>query len=141
MNIAINQLQAIPVTGNDDTFPLVIRADLTNGADHIVRFPSLAFIDGNIHRPQHIFHNRHLLGQFLGHTVTGSLIAIITQVTESRPVKVKGHTYRIGLFLFLHTIENIQKAENGIGIKPLLGSEGLDTKKCTIYDGVTVKNH
>jgi hypothetical protein len=62
-------------------------------------------------------------------------------MTEGRAVQVKSNADRIGLFFPFHPFQNVQKAENGMGEKPLLVGEGLDSKKGTIYDGVTVKNH
>ena len=77
MDIFVDQLQAVTVTGDDDTFPAVIGTNAAHGADHIVGFPTLALVDGDIHGPKNILHYRHLHSQFFRHAVTGGLIAII----------------------------------------------------------------
>ena len=46
-------------------------------ADDVIGFPALTLIDGNVHRPQDILHNGHLLHQFLGHGMTGGLVAVV----------------------------------------------------------------
>ena len=77
MDILVDELQTVTVTGDHHTLPAVVRADLANGADDIVRFPALTFIDRNIHGPQNILHHRHLHGKLLRHAVPVCLIAVI----------------------------------------------------------------
>ena len=50
-HMVIHQLQAVPVTGENDAFPAGLGADSSHGAQNIVGFPSLLFIDGNGHGP------------------------------------------------------------------------------------------
>ena len=56
-------------------------------------------------------------------------------------MKVERHTDRIGLLLFLHTFQNVQKSENRMGEQTFAGGQGFDAKKGSIDDGITVKNH
>ena len=137
----IDQLQAVPVACNDHTFPIVIAADFTDSTNHVISFPTLASIDGNIHRFKNLFHNRHLLCKFFRHTMSGSFITIVFQMTERRSMQVECNTNCLRLFFLFHLFQNIQKAVNGIGVKPLTSCKGLYTIKCTINDGVTVKDH
>ena len=77
MDISVDQLQGIPVAGDDDALPVLPGADLAHGADDIIGLPALTLIDGNIHRPQNVLHNGHLLRQLLGHGMTGGLVAVV----------------------------------------------------------------
>ena len=138
MDIFVNELQTVPVTGNSHTFPIVIGANSAHGADHIVRFPALAGVDRDIHSSQDFLHHRHLHRQFLRHTMAGSLVAVILQMSEGGAMEVKGNANRIRLFFLFHALQNIEEAVNGMGIKPLTIGKGLHTKIGTIYDGVTV---
>ena len=116
VHIPVNQLQAVPVTGDDDALPGVVGADFAHRANHIVRFPALAFINGNAHGLQHLLHNGHLLGKLLRHGVAGGFVAVIFLVAEGGAVEVKGNCHGIGLLLLLHPFQNVQKAENRMGI-------------------------
>ena len=104
MDVFIDQLQTVTVTGNDHTLPTIVGADFTHCADYIVRFPALAFINRNVHGTQDVFHNRHLHGQFFRHAVAGGLVAVIFQMAEGGPMKVKRNADRIGLFFLLHAL-------------------------------------
>ena len=77
VDISVDQLQRIPVAGDDDALPVLLRANLAHGADDVIGLPALTLIDGNIHRPQNVLHNGHLLHQLLGHGMTGGLIALV----------------------------------------------------------------
>ena len=77
MDIFVDQLEGIPVAGDDHTLPVLPGADFAHGADDVIGFPALAFVNGNVHRPQDVLHNGHLLRQFLGHGMTGGLVAVV----------------------------------------------------------------
>ena len=140
VDISVDQLQGIPVAGDDDTLPVLLRANLAHGADDVISLPALTLIDGNIHRPQNVLHNGHLLRQFLGHGMAGSLVAIVFQVPEGGAVEVEGHAHRLGLLLLLHPFQNVEKAVNGVGIQPVPGGQGLDAEIGAVNDAVAVQN-
>ena len=77
MDIFVDQLEGIPVAGDDHALPVLPGADFAHGADDVIGFPALAFVNGNVHRPQDVLHNGHLLRQFLGHGMTGGLVAVV----------------------------------------------------------------
>ena len=138
MDILIDQLQTVPITGNHDTLPPIIGADLADSTDHIVRLPALALINGNIHCPQNVLHQRHLHCQFFGHSMPGRLVAIVAQMPESGPMEIEGHTNRIRLFLLLHPFQNIQETVDGIGINAFPGGQRPDTEISPVDDTVAV---
>ena len=138
MDVFINELQGIPVAGNDDALPFVVGADAAHGADDVVGFPALAFVNGDVHGPQDVLHHRHLHGQLFGHTMAVGLVAVVLQMAEGRAVQVEGHADRFRLFFLLHPFQNVQEAVNGMGVKPLPGGQGLYAEKGTVNDGVAV---
>ena len=77
VDIFVDQLEGIPVAGDDHALPVLPGADFAHGTDDIVGFPALTLVDGNVHRPQDVLHNGHLLRQFLGHGMTGGLVAVV----------------------------------------------------------------
>ena len=141
MNIVIDKLQAVPVSRNDDALPAVSGTDLPHRSDHIVRFPALAGVDGDIHGPEHILHHRHLLGKLFRHTVAGGLIPVKLFVPEGGAVEVKGHAHRVGLLFLFHPLQDVQKAVNGIGIQAVPGRQGLYAEKRPVDDAVPVQDH
>ena len=138
MDMLIDKLQTVTVTCNDHTFPIVVSADPANCSNNIVSFPSLTFVDRDIHSLQHLLHNRHLHSQLLGHSMSGSLVSVIFFVTECRTVEIKGDADRLRLLLLLHALQNIQEAVDGMGIQSVPGSQRLDTKIGTVDYTVTV---
>ena len=140
MDVFVDELQGVPISRNDDALPAVIRADFCHRADDIIRLPTLTFIDGNVHSPEHILHHRHLLSQLFGHSVAGGLVAIVFQVSEGRPVKVKGYGNGLGLLLLLHPLQNVQEAVDGVGVKPLPVGQGLHAEIGTVNDAVAVQD-
>ncbi len=138
MDVLVDELQRIPVAGDNDALPVVLRADPAHGADDIVGLPALALVDGDVHGPEDVLHNGHLLAQLLGHGMAGGLIARVFQVAEGGGVEVKSHAHRLGLLLLLHPFQNVQKAVDGMGAQPLPGGQGLYAEKGTIDDAVAV---
>ena len=138
MDIFINKLQTVPVAGNNDTLPLIVGADSAYGTNNIVCFPSLAFVNGNIHGPQNVLHHRHLHGKFFRHAMSVCLIAVILQVTEGGAVKIKGNADRFRLLFLFHLLQNVQKTVNGMGIKPLPCGKGPHTKIGSVNNTVAV---
>ena len=138
--VIVNELQTVPVAGDDDALPGIVGADASHGADHVVRLPALALIDGNAHGPEHLLHDGHLLGQLLGHPMAGGLVAIVAQVAEGGTVKVKGNGDGIRLLLLLHPLQDVQEPEDGMGIQPIPGGQGLDAEIGAVDDAVAIQN-
>ena len=109
-------------------------------ADDVIGFPALTFVDRNVHSPEDILHHRHLHGQFLGHAVAVGLVTIIFQMAESRTMKVKGNRNGFRLFLLLHLFQNVQKAIDGMGVKPLTRGKGLYAKIGSIDNGISIQD-
>ena len=138
MDVLINQLQRIPVTGDNDALPAVVGTDFCHGADHVVGFPALTFVDRDVHGAQNILHHRHLLRQLLGHSMTVGLIALVFQMAEGGAVEVKGHADGLRLLLLLHPLQNVQKAVNSMGVQSIPGGQGTHAEEGTVDDAVAV---
>ena len=138
MDIFIDQLETVPVAGDDHALPAFRGADSPYGADHIVGLPALAFVDRDVHGPQHILHNGHLHGQLFGHPLPGGLVAVIAQVPEGGAVKVKGHADRLGLLLLFHPLQDVQEAVDGMGVQPIPGGQRPHAEERPVDDAVSV---
>ena len=138
MDVFINELQRIPVAGDNDALPALLRADFRRRADHIVRFPALTFVNWNVHSPEHILHDGHLLGQLLRHSVTIGLVALIFQMAEGWPVEVEGHGNGLRLLFLFHPLQNIQKTVDGVGVQAIPGGQGTHAEKGPVDDTVAV---
>ena len=117
MDIFIDQLQRVPVAGDNDTLPALLGTNLCRSTDHVIRFPALTFVDRNVHCPQNVLHNRHLLRQLLWHSVAVGLVAFILQMAEGGAMEVEGHGDGFRLLLLFHSLQNIQKAVDGVGVE------------------------
>ena len=137
-HMAVNQLQAVPVAGENHAIPVRLTADTSHGTDHIVGLPAPALVDGDVHGTEHILHHGHLHSQLFRHAVTGSLVAVVLFMAEGGVVEVEGHADRIGLLLMLRTLEDIQKAVNSVGKQAISGSQSTDAVEGTVDDAVTV---
>ena len=138
MDVFIDQLQTVPVAGDNDALPALFRADSPYGADHVIGLPALAFVDGDVHGPEHILHNGHLHGKLLGHSLPGGLVAVEAQMAEGGPMEVKGHAYRLGLLLLLHPLQNVQEAVDRMGVQSLPGGQGPHAEERPVDDAVSV---
>ena len=139
--MVVDELQTVPVAGDDDAVPPVVGADFPHGADHVVGLPALTGVDGDIHGGEDLFHHRHLLGQFFGHAVTVGLVAIVFHMPEGGAVEVKGHTDRVGILFLLHPLQNVQKAVDGVGIQPVPGGQRLHAEEGPVDNTVAIQNH
>ena len=94
-----HELQTVAVARDDHAVPVRRGADPARRAEDVVGLPALTLEDRDVHRAQHILHQRHLLRQLLWHRMPRSLIALILQMAERRRLEVKRHGQRIRLFL------------------------------------------
>ena len=141
MDVFVNELQTVPVAGDNDALPAIVGADFAHGADDIIRLPPFTGIDGNVHGGEHLLHNGHLLGQLLRHAVAGGLVALIALMAEGGPMEVEGHADRVRLLLLLHPLQNVQESIYGMGEEPLPGGQGFDPEVGPVDDAVAVQDH
>ena len=83
------QLQRVPVARDNYAVCSLARADFARRAQNIVRFPALTFVDGDVHRAQDLFHERHLHCQLLRHRMARGFIAVVGQMAERQRFEVE----------------------------------------------------
>ena len=136
-----HELQTVAVARDDHTVPARRSADLPRRAEDVVGLPALTLEDRDVHRAQHILHQRHLLRQLLRHRVPRGLVALILQMAERRRLEVERHGQRIRLFLVPELFQNVQKSKNRIGIQPLAGRQQPHAVERAVDDAVPIQNH
>ena len=110
-----NQLQAVPVAGDDDALPALFLTDSAGSAQNVIRLIAGAGIAVDIHLLQHLTQDRHLHGQILRHGLTLGLVIVKGPVAECFILQIKGYGECIGRLLGKQTVEDVEKAEYGIG--------------------------
>ena len=140
-HMRIDQLQAVAVAGQNDAVPTAAAARLGHRADHVVGLPALTLVDWDVHRFQHLLHDRHLHGKLLRHRVPCGLVAVIFQVAEGRPVQIKGNAQRVRRFLRRDLLQNIQKAEDRVRVQAVARRQRPHAVKRAVDDAVAVQNH
>ena len=139
--MSVNELQRIPVAGDDDTVPVLLTAFFANSADNVICLPPLGGVDGNVHGGKHLLHKGHLLGQFLRHTVAIGLIALVAFMPEGGAMEIEGHAYRVRIFFLLHALQNVQEPVDGMGVESLPGCQRLHAEIGPVDDAVAIQNH
>ena len=99
-----HQLQRIPVARDNYAVRSLARADFARRAQNIVRFPALTFVDGDVHRAQDLFHQRHLHCQLLRHRMARGFVAVVGQMAERRRFEVECDAQRVGLLVGAQTL-------------------------------------
>ena len=140
-DVLVDELQAVAVSRQDNAVPPGLLAQTADRAEHIVRLPALAGIDRDVHRGEHLLHDRHLHGKLLRHGVARSLVAVIAQMAERRRMQVERHAQRVRFFLAALFFQNIQKAVDRIGIKSVTGCQRPHAVKRAVDDAVPVQDH
>ena len=69
----------------------------------------------DIHLLQHLTQDRHLHGQILRHGLALGLVIVKGPVAEGFILQIKGYGECIGRLLGKQTVEDVEKAEYGIG--------------------------
>ena len=134
-----DELERDPVAGTDKDGIAVLLPLPGQAAQDIIRLVALHLQDGVAQKPQHFLHQRHLLAQFLRHTLAGALVLFVHFVPEGGCVQIKGKGDHIRLLFLDELINNIEKAVNSIGIGALPGGEQPHAVKGTVDDAVGIK--
>ena len=140
-HMLVDQLQGIPIAGDDHAVPVRPAALLADCADHVVGFPAFAFKDGDAHGAQNILHHRQLHGKLIRHRVTRRLVAVIGQMAERRRLEVERHAQGVGLLLRPELFENIQKTVDRVCKKAVFRRERPHAVVGTVNDAVSIENH
>ena len=140
VNTFVNQLQAVPVAGNNYALPVIGAANSADGSHHIVCFPTLALVNRDVHRRKHLLHNGHLLSKLFRHFMAGCLVAIIHLMAKCGSVKVEGNANCVRLFFLFYFLKDVQKAVNGIGKQSISGGKRSYAIKSAVNNAVTIQN-
>ena len=135
-----HQLQAVPVSRGEEAVVLPGVAGGGEGAEDVVGLPALGGDDAVAQVRQQLPDDGHLLGQLFRHFVAGGLVALVHLVAEGGGPEVKGDGHLIGLALPQQRVQDIEKAEHGIGVTSVLGGQQLDAVKRAVGDAVAVND-
>ena len=141
LNMLPGDLQKIPVAGNQGHLHAVLFRTLCQGSQDIVRLQPRLLHGTDPHCGKHLFHHGHLLPQFLRHGFPRSLILRIQFMPEGRRVHVKGHGKIARFFLLQDLEQDVQKAVNRIGMKPLGIAQVRHAVECPVQDAVPVDQY
>ena len=137
----VDELQAVAVSRQDGAVPPGLLAQTADRAEYIVRLPALAGIDRDVHRGEHLLHDRHLHGKLLRHGVARSLVAVIAQMAERRRVQVKGHAQRVRFFPRCAPFPEYSESRRSHWYKVRPGRQRPHAVKRAVDDAVPVQDH
>ncbi len=135
-----DQLQAVTVSGGQIAVIFPGGAGGGQGAQDVIGFPALGGDLPVTQVGEQLFEDGHLLGQLVGHGLPGGLVAVVHLVPEGGGPQVERHGHFIGLAAPEQGVENIQKAENGVGIAAVLGGQQLDAVEGAVGNTVAVND-
>ena len=134
-------LQKVPVPGDQDDVHVPGLSLSGQGPQDIVGLEAGLLADRDPHSREHLFDQRDLLAQLLGHGAPGPLVFGIGLVAEGRRVDVKGDRQIVRLFRVQLTEEDIQKAVDSARMDPFgIGQVGHSVKS-SVQDAVPVDQH
>ena len=134
------QLQAVAVSRGKEAVVLPGVTGSGQRAEDVVGLPAFGGDLPVAEVGQELLQHRHLLGQLVGHPVAGGLVAVVHLVAEGGGFEVERHGDLVRGALLEQGVQNIQKAENGVGIAAVLGGQQLDAEKGAVGDAVAVND-
>ena len=137
----LNQLQQIPVTGDDRYLHPRFFSFRRHGSQNIIRLNPGLRVDGYLHRRQHFLQNRHLFGQLIRHSLPGPLVFTIHLMTKRGCFLIKSHQNILRSLLLQEFQKNVQKSIDGIGMQPVAISQIRHTVKSPVDNTVAVDQH
>ena len=140
-HVLVDELQRIPVAGDDHAVPVFAPALPADRADDVVSFPTLTGENGDAHGAQHVLHDRHLHGQLLRHRVARGLIAVIGQMAERGRFEIECNAQCVRLLVIAELFENIQKAIDGVCKQAVPGRKRAHAIVGAVDNAVAVENH
>ena len=138
---AADQLQAVPVAGDDDAAVAVLVRAAADRADQVVRLVARQLAAHEPHRVQHFLHHRQLGGELIRHALAGGLIGIKLQMAEGFFLYVKAHDRAVGLLVVLQLEQRGQKAVDRVGGQALVVGELPHAVKRAVQNAVAVYHH
>ena len=138
---AADQLEAVPVTGDDHAGVAVLVRAAADGAEQVIRLVACLFAAGNAQSIEHLLCNRQLRRQLIRHPLAGGLIGVEFKVAEGFLLHVKADDGAVGLLLVLQFEQRSQKAVYGVGRQSLVVGQLPDTVKRAVEYAVAVYHH
>ena len=126
----VDELVAVAVARIDERFRFGKGA--RKGADQIVRLIARFFQDADTHGGKQFFEDGHLYHKVLRHGFARCLIVRIHFMAESGLVYVESNNEISWLFVLKDFEEQLDKAEDPVGRKPVLGGKNRHCIVCAV---------
>ena len=138
LDLLIRELQEVAVTGDDRHLHALLLAALRDGTEQVIRLVAALHEERNVHRTQHILHQRNLLVQLRRHRLSRPLVGIKHLVAEGRLMHIEGHRQMIRLLLIQHLQKDIQETIDRVRMQPLRIRQLRDPIKRPGHDAVSI---
>ena len=136
-----DELEGVPVPGDDDGLPPGGGVPHRDGAQKVVGLPAVQLVAGDVHGVQHVLQNGHLDGQLVRHPLALGLVALIGQMPEGGGLPVKADAQGVGGLLVQQLLQDGEEAVDGVGGGAVPGGEHPDPEKGPVDDGIAVDGH
>ena len=141
LNMLPGDLQKVPVAGNQRHLHAVLFRTFRQGSQDIIRLKPRLLHGADPHGGEHLLHHGHLLSQLLRHGLSRPLIFRVQLMPEGGRVHVKGHG-KIARSLLLQDLEqDVQKAVNRVGMKPLGIAQVRHAVERPVQDAVPIDQY
>ena len=138
---AADQLQAVPVTGDDHAGVAVLIRAAADGAEQVIRLVARLFAPDDAQRIENLLCNRQLRRQLVRHALAGGLVGVEFKVAEGFLLHVKADDGAVRLLLVLQFEQRSQKAVNRVGGQSLVVGQLPDAVERAVQYAVAVYHH
>ena len=138
---AADELEAVPVAGDDLAAPAGGGALFRRRAEDVVGLPARRLQPADAHLLQHALEHGHLRRQVVRHRLALGLIARVLPVAEGRLRQVEGHAERVRRALLQQPLQNGEKAVNGVGRRAVRRVQRPHAVVRAVDDAVAVQYH
>ena len=138
LDLLIRKLQEVAVTGDDRHLHALLLAALRDGAEQVIRLVAALHEERNVHRTQHLLHQRNLLVQLRRHRLPCPLIGVKHLMAECRLMHIEGHRQMIRLLLIQHLQKDIQETIDRVCMQSLRIRQLRNPVKRPGHDAVSI---